>query len=130
MKKSKQSAEYARIYAEAVIAGNVAGEQATVDAMVVVERENPMDDSSPVMKKWIVDSGVCGFAWVVIRPGTSSFARWLVKESKAGKHYYGGIEIWIGGFGQSMTRKEAAADAMARVFRSYGIPAYVGSRMD
>jgi hypothetical protein len=57
--------------------------------------------------------GVCGFAWVVVKPATSSFAKWLKKTGWADKAYGGGLSIWIGGYNQSMTRKEAHAAAMA-----------------
>ncbi len=99
--------------------------------MHVVQRANPFDDSSPVVHRYApVMDGVCGFAWVTIRPGTSSFARWVSKTGRGRKGYYGGIQIWVSGFGQSMTRKEAYADAFAAVLREAGVSASAGSRMD
>lgn len=46
--------------------------------------------------------------------------------------YYGGVSIWVGGFGQSVQRKEAYANAFAEVLneRVEGVRAYAGSRMD
>ena len=75
----------------------------------------------------------CGFAWVKIRPATSSFARALKKEGVV-KHvsYSGGYDIWnpSGYHGQSMDFKEAGAMAYANVLRGYGIRAIPMSRAD
>jgi hypothetical protein len=87
-----------------------------------------LDTSKPVE---YVSEGVCGFAWVNVKPGTSAFAKWLVKNGMArSDSYYGGVCIWIGEYSQSMQRKEAHAYAMAEVFTKHGIRAYGASRMD
>jgi hypothetical protein len=44
--------------------------------------------------------------------------------------YPTGYDIWVGGFGQSMARKEAYAGAFAKVLKDNGIDAYMQSRMD
>ena len=77
-----------------------------------------------------ISEGVCGFAWITIKPGTSPAARYAKKYLKARTGYYGGMEIWVSGYGQSMTRKEAFAEAAAAVLREAGIAATAGSRMD
>jgi hypothetical protein len=79
---------------------------------------------------WTVDDGPCGFAWVVIKPATSSFARWLSKNKYADKHYHGGLSIWIGDYNQSEYYKSVHAHAMAEYFRANGVEAYSGSRLD
>lgn len=80
----------------------------------------------------VVADGVCGFAWVTVHPGTSSFARWAIKEKNARKEYGGGVCLtWVSYFNQSMTRKEAYAQAFAEVLRDrLGVKAYSHSRMD
>jgi hypothetical protein len=99
--------------------------------MVVESHVNPLDDSSPVVHQEVVEGGACGFAWINIKPGNSSFARYLKKEGIARTDtYYGGVTIWVGEGGQSMARKEAYARGYARVLQENGIRAYVGSRMD
>lgn len=99
--------------------------------MIVRQHENMLDDSSPVEKQWFVPSGVCGFAWVIIKPGTSSFAKWLVKNEHARPdNYYGGVCHYVSEFGQSMEKKEAYAHAFAQVLSGAGIRAYSNSRMD
>lgn len=119
------------VFTEARIAAVEAGLKCRPVPMVVQERINALDDKSAVKQEWFVDDGVCGFAWVKIRPGNSSFARWLVKNGKARSAYTGGVDIWVSEFGQSMQRKEAFAVAMAKVFREkLGVNAYADSRLD
>jgi len=75
----------------------------------------------------------CGFAWVKIKPATTSFARALKKEGVV-KYvsYNGGYDIWNPAdyHGQSMDFKEAGARAYAEVLRGYGIRAIPMSRAD
>jgi hypothetical protein len=81
-------------------------------------------------KSYFVGEGVCGFAWIKIRPARGKFVKWLKATDKGHAGYNGGYEIWVGAFGQSMTRKEAYADAFAKVLQDAGINAYAQSRMD
>jgi hypothetical protein len=98
--------------------------------MVVCEHANPLDDSSALVKAWNVPSGVCGFAWVVVRPGNCSFALWLKKHKGAARGYHGGMQLWTHAGGQSIEKKEAYARAFADVVRASGIDAYLDSRED
>jgi hypothetical protein len=82
-------------------------------------------------KEYILTDGACGFAWVNVKPGGSSFARWLIANGKARRDgYYGGVTIWVPFFGQSMARKEAYALAYARTLQEAGIDATPNSRLD
>lgn len=118
------------IYAEAHAAGMAAGQQAVPVPMVVVERANPLDDRSPVVRKYEpVMDGCCGFAWIVIS-GIGAFAKWAKEKGLASKHYPAGLSFWVGEFNQSLTRKEKYAYAFAEVLNKHGIKAYAGSRMD
>jgi hypothetical protein len=124
-------AEFEAVYNEANRAGFAAAEAMKPRAMVVASHSNPLDDSSPVEKAWYVADGVCGFAWVTIYPGNSSFAKWAVKNGVAKKAYRGGVSIWISAHNQSMERKEAHARKLADVLREkLGVKAYAESRMD
>jgi len=127
-----QEKEYEALFNKAHLAGLHAGDSVAVAPMYVVEHTNPLDDNSPIKKVYPpVMDGVCGFAWVNVRPGTSTFARWLRKTNKGRTDSYaGGVTIWVGHYNQSMTRKEAYARAFAEVLRSAGITAYSNSRMD
>jgi hypothetical protein len=120
----------ARLFEAAHRAGMAAGEAARPMPMVVQERRNPFDDNSPVVREYgpIMD-GVCGFAYITVRPGNCSFARYLKK--RGGYHgYYGGTQYSVRHFGQSLERKQAYARAFAEVLSEAGIKAYSESRMD
>ena len=115
-------AEMANIVVEATEAGNAAVKKCIPDPMVVCQNGKPID---------IVMDGVCGFAWVSIRPGNCRFAKYM-KEIGLGRadSYEGGVTYWIGEFNQSMSKKETFAHAFAEVLNKYGINANVRSRMD
>jgi hypothetical protein len=131
IQRSAEMNEYSELFSKADAAGRAAAEACKPVPMQVVERANPLDDSSAVVKRYApVASGVCGFAWVNVRPGNCGFARWMKKEGVARKGYYGGMEYWVSGYGQSMEKKEAYAGAFAKVLGEAGIKAYPQSRMD
>ena len=125
-------ANFSAVYAKAQAAGMAAGQGARPTPMVVGSPSTPFgNDVDPKQPTYYVSEGVCGFAWVNVRPGNSSFAKWLVANKVARKAYEGGVQIWVSEFNQSMARKEAYAEAMAAVFRNeLGVKAYAGSRMD
>jgi hypothetical protein len=117
--KAERDAKHAELFAKADAAGRLAADACVPVPMVVSGYED-----QPIM------DGVCGFAWVTVRPGNSSFAKWL-KANKGGRiAYQGGMQIWISDYNQSMQRKSAYADAFAAVLRSNDVKAYGGSRMD
>lgn len=147
--------DHETLYRLAHAAGMAAAERMTPTPMVVQEHASVGDDDSPVTRQWYVPSGVCGFAWVIVRPGTCSFARWVAthdpdgnrirkQDQQSDKHhlrytgnrpigqrgYRGGIQIWVSYFGQSMERKQAYARAFAHALQINGISAYADSRMD
>lgn len=129
--RRKRYAAYEALWNEAESAGRAAADACVPTPMVVQQRANMADDSSPVVKSWHVPSGACGFAWVTIRPATSSFARWLKKQGLGRRAYYGGIEVsaeMVGG--QSIEIKTAWARAVADVLTKAGIKAHAGSRLD
>lgn len=129
-KQALQNELFETIWTAAVQRGLIAGGSHRPTPMMVCEHASPLDDNSPIRQSWVVEGGVCGFAWVIVKPGTSAFARWLSKRGYAAKHYYGGVSIWVHEFGQSMERKIKCAEAMADYLRSVGIKAYADSRMD
>lgn len=92
-KQAKKETLYEDIFNAAVAAGNKAAAEAIPTPMIVSQHKNMADDNSPVEKQWFVSEGVCGFAWVVIKPGTHSFAKWLTKTGKGRKDYYGGVSV-------------------------------------
>ena len=76
--------------------------------------------------------GACGFAHVNISPARGKFVNYLKKIGKGHKSYQGGWDYWVSSqeLGQSITRKEAYADAFAKVLKEWGINCYSMSRLD
>lgn len=128
--RKERYAEFETLYAKAHEAGHAAAVAVNPVPMVVGEADGLSNRFKPGGQQWFVSEGVCGFAWIVVRPGNSSFARWLKKEKKASKDYYGGVSLWIRDYNQSMQRKEAYAHAFAGVLKAAGIEAYGQSRLD
>lgn len=124
-------AEFRQVWADALAAGSAAGQGAKPQPMVVMGTGFPEPDGSVVD---VVMDGACGFAWVTVYPATCSFSRFAVKHLPGWsvKHYgSGGAQYWVSAFGQSVTRKERAAEAIADVLRSrLGLKAYADSRLD
>jgi hypothetical protein len=127
----KNDAKFQQIFDEAMAAGRIAAAKVTPEPMIVGTPTTPFGNDIDLTKKvYYVPSGVCGFAWVNIKPGNSSFARWLKDKKLAHKDYYGGVSVWVHEYNQSMELKMAHAGAMAQVFNEHGIKAYANSRMD
>lgn len=127
----KPKMDWAAIYEEAHNAGHEAALNIVPTPMTVVERSNPLDDTSPVIKQYApVMDGICGFAYITF-PGNSSWARWAKNQGIAKKSYNGGYQIWVSGYNQSMTRKYAYAQAFAKVLTKYGVTrVYAQQRAD
>jgi hypothetical protein len=120
------------VYREAYAAGLKAGHEVQVTPMVVGTETSPFSNVIDETKQtYFVEGGVCGFAWVKIRPARGKFVQFLKdKEIGSKDNYEGGYTIWCHEFGQSLTRKEAFVGAFAEVLRNYGIDAYGQSRID
>ena len=118
------------IYSQAHYKGNVAVQMTTVTPMVVQQRENPLNDDSRVVRQYVVNDGVCGFASVTVKPANSKFAKFLVANGLGRKSFNGGVSMSIRDFNQSLTKKEAYAYAFASVLNEHGIKAYAESRID
>lgn len=120
------------IHYEAVQAGLKAGEAHKPVPMVVGQAKdlfsNEIDRSKPVH---YVESGVCGFGWVNIKPARGKFVSWL-KQNNIGRtdSYEGGYRIPCFEFGQSLEKKERYVRAYAEVLNKHGIKCYANSRMD
>lgn len=111
--------DFQTIYDLAHAAGMAAVNKLKVVPMVVQQHQNVMDDNSPVTKKWYVADGVCGFAWVNVKPGNSAFANWLkVKKLASRDSYYGGVSIWISDFNQSMQKKKHTLEHLLKHYLS------------
>lgn len=138
-KHAVKDSEAVKISQEALEAGMAALNAATPTPMVVEQHANVMDDNSPVTQQWVVDGGVCGFAWLSFKANTTENRKFLAGLKRAGmvgegkqwsKSTNSGFMYWVSQGGQSMTRKEAFARAYANVLNKYGLTVYVQSRMD
>ena len=115
------NAEFELLYSKAYQAGTLAALKHVPTPMNVIGGGN----------SYYVPDGMCGFAWVNVKPGNSKFARWLKEKGIARKDsYYGGVSIWIHEYNQSYEKKQSHAIAMARVLEENGIKANYGSRLD
>lgn len=129
---------FSEICKKADVAGKAAVEKLKVTPMVMGSSaglfSNEIDYSKPT---YYVSDGVCGFAWCSVRPANKGNTR-LGKEERlvleaAGfrkNDYEKTYQLWISDYNQSMQKKEAYADAYAKVLYENGINAYSGSRMD
>ncbi len=121
-----------KLLERAHLMGMDAGRKVGVRPMVVGTPTTLLGSDIDYSKKtYVVESGVCGFAGVVIKPARGKFVSYLKSIDMGYKHYYGGWYVSVRAFGQSLTRKEAYASAFARVLKDAGMEGvYVDSRMD
>ena len=122
----------AEIYAEAHSAGMSAGNKCKPTPIIVGTPTTPLGNDIDYEKEtYYVADGMCGFAWINIKPARGKFVKYL-KDNNIGRKdsYYGGWTIWVSEFGQSVTRKENYARAFAKVLGDNGITAYNMSRLD
>ena len=124
---SKRSA--LSLYKAAHAAGLKAAAEVKCRPMIVAD--DPSWPGCGTGKTYVVEGGVCGFAWVNF-PANTSFTRAL-KAAGIGRKdsYAGGWTVNVFEHGQSMARKEAHAGAMASVLQAAGVAkAYSHSRID
>ena len=120
-----------KLLEKAHLMGMDAGRSVGVTPMIVGSPSTPFGNDVDYSKKtYFVESGVCGFAGVVIKPARGKFVSYLKSIGIGNKHYYGGYYVSVREFGQSLTRKEAYASAYAKVLSEVGMSCYVDSRMD
>jgi hypothetical protein len=106
--------------------GIEAGNAITPNAMQVVQTDL---SGNPIGKVYTCSEGLCGFAYVTLSKGNSSFALWAKKKGYFRKGYNGTF-LSVQLFNQSVERKEAYANAYAQTLRNAGIDCYSHSRLD
>lgn len=118
----KDYTQEAKIINDAHEAGRKAVEALDVRPMTVSDGK----------QSWFVFDGVCGFAWVTVKPANSKMAKYMKDVIRIARKsiYEPGVMYWISDYNQSMQKKEAYAYAFAKVLQDNGIKAYAGSRMD
>lgn len=132
--RAARELRHQEIITEAAHVAGLAYDNCQPQAMLVYETVGLSDMPKEDGKAWLVAEGVCGFAWIVVTPATSSFARWCSKNKIGYKAYQGGWTIsandLVPNAGQSYERKLAAMNAAAAVLRGHGISCRVQSRLD
>lgn len=119
------------LYQNAHKAGLAAMKKVVPQPMIVQERLHPMDDNSPVVKEYYVEGGVVGMVFVNIKPGTSSFARFLRKNNIARTDdYRGGVTFMTLEGGQSLAWNEGYANGFTTYLRHRGIHAIYQLHVD
>lgn len=135
-----QVAEKTKSAYEILVEASEGAEQAVKDctpraivAGTALGLSNEIDYSK---QTYYIEGGVCGFAYVVIKPARGKFVAELKKRKIGSAHYYGGYSVSSYEFArsirtdQSYERACAAASGAVEVLQSYGINAYVDSRID
>lgn len=120
-----------KILQEAMDAGYAAGDACVPTPVKFGQAASLFGNEMIPGTEEIVEDGVCGFAWINIKPARGKFVNYLKKIGMGrSDSYYGGYTVWVTEYGQSMERKEAYARAFAKVLQDYGMKAYGMSRMD
>lgn len=119
-KVSEDFIEY--VVNRAHMAGIEAADIAVPKVFHIVDSENKVLDT--------LEDGLCGFAWVTIRPNRGPLVAWLKKKGYGDAGHAGGFVIWINRYNQSQTRKYAYAKAFAEVLNLKGFNAVAGTRLD
>jgi hypothetical protein len=130
----ERDAAFKKLINDLALTAEVAYTLCTPAPMAVYETAGLSDAPKPGGRSWYVSEGVCGFAWVVIKPATSSFAKYLARNNIGYKAYEGGwvlpMSYLVVNMSQSLERAEAASLAVAKELRSHDIKCYATSRMD
>lgn len=122
--------EYQTLYNEAHEAGMAALDAKVPVPMTVQQHKDQFDDYSPVLKSFNAPGGVCGFAWIIVKPANCAFAKWTRRKGFSSKAYRGGEQIFVHEGGQSYERKMAYAGAFTQVLCDAGLKALAGGRLD
>ncbi|MFA5049142.1 MAG: hypothetical protein WC516_09015 [Patescibacteria group bacterium] len=114
--KAQREVEFQELWPRACEAGQQAAKTQQQQMVVALdEKGRPVGGSFPI----------CGFGFVIVKPGNSAFANWLKKNNYARTDsYYGGVCIWISSYNQSYDLKYAHAKEMAKIFSEANIKAY------
>jgi len=130
--KTSPVSDFAKLWANA----EKAGREAAANVMVkdyLIQSVDILTGTPVNGSPQYVMNGVCGFAWLIIKPANSRFAKWLLASGFGRKSSYeGGVRVSISDFryGQCMERKQAHAGAMCQTLCAAGINCYSDSRMD
>lgn len=125
------------IWEEAKAAAEAAAQAAVPTPILVGSPTTPLgSDIDFTRQVWHVPQGLCGFAWVTIKPARGALVTLLKSLGIGYKGYYGGWQISAfdlsatAGATQSVEIKEAAVRAAAKVLSEHGVTCSSSSRLD
>jgi len=110
-----------------------------IEAILAEAKEAAVAAANEMYEKIGGDRLACGFAWVDIYGyegkkirANSKLGKALAANGIEKSEYKKCFDLWnpCGLFVQSIDIKEAGAQAYAKVLKSYGFEAYMGSRLD
>lgn len=113
-----------QIFNEARIAATVAFRDAVPTPVIFGQAADLFSTRMvPGTEEYVAD-GVCGFAWITIKPARGEFVKFLKNAKIGDKGVYGGYrisayEVGCPGSSQSMDRKYAACMAFVAVIKQY-----------
>ena len=131
-KKALTKRQCKSIYNKAHHAGVSASKKAKPTPMYVGTPTHVFgSDIDPTKPVYYVEGGVCGFAWVEIKPARGNFVKWLKENGHGYLSSYGhGYCVSALIYTQSLARNEAYARAFAEVLKEHGITCRMNSRLD
>ena len=115
LKPAEKKAFYEGVHAAAHAAGWGAAEAAVLPQYVAVQRANPLEDSSEIVKVyWEEPFELIGNSSVQVKGANKGYGKWLVSSGTGETDTWnGGACFWVSSFGQSHGRKVAYASAYA-----------------
>jgi len=127
-----------QVFKEACEAAEKAFDECKPIPMIVGQAANLFSNEIVPGTEEFVEDGVCGFAWVNVKPARGPLIKYC-KENNIGRNgVYGGWSISSYdisrrvGHSQSMQRKESACRAFVNVIKSYepNMKIWVETRLD
>lgn len=126
------------IFSEAQIAALSAFHEHTPQPVVFGQAQDLFSNKIIAGTEELVTDGVCGFAWVNIKPARGPLVKWLKTKRIGRPGVYGGYTLSSSecipgtGYSQSMERKEEGCRAFVNKIREVfpEIKIWVESRMD
>lgn len=107
-----------------------------VDTLIELALHRAREAAVGMQRKFGSRMDACGFASVTIKPARGPLVKALKARDIGSKKEWGGGGWWVSSnymmdyYGQSISVKEAAAEAFAKVLREAGFNVYAESRLD
>lgn len=127
----------ADIFNKARIAATIAFRDCKPNPVIFGQAKDLFSNEMVPGTEELVMDGLCGFAWINIKPARGEFVKFLKRNNIGHPGVYGGwtisaYNVGIPGSSQSMERKEAGCKAFVAVIKEYfpDMRIWVESRLD